>query len=619
MHSLAVYNVLTDVLRGRPVNALRRRRAFRAPLALWQRVLAFEGCAVQWHHALRACDFASEAPQPLRRMLRDATSTALRRSILAYDQLTAVAALAEKHCIRVLALKGAARLLAGELGGTRSLGDIDLLVDPASATLFHSLLQRQLGYEVSGPAYAHHLPGLTRAGSLGIEVHFRISHEILTLDSQIWSDTRRVMLGVHAIEVPSPTNMVLHTMEHAAGLNWMGRYRLRDIIDVAAVFTSDVSTSAVRSYADASQTRFAFETLLSAAHELEPRVPIVRPGAWRTVRRVSRTRLAFAVLPRRRRVAERMFRYAGVLAEGSPRTLVRAGVSVARRGGAATLTAVLQLLGGCSDSTRPQETVVPPFVFVSDTEASPGLYGFHDGTVTQLSALGHEDTDPHSAAGKIVFTSRRDGNSEIYIADIQLATQQRLTQDPASDVEPALDPAGVRIAFTSDRSGTPRVWLVDATGANARPLATGSPDFLPEGAPSWSPSGEQVAFTSTRTGTSQVFLIGANGGQALQLTHEASGAFTPTWRSDGRNLLYVSIAQFPRLMLIPAAGGDPVLFASDDRGLGDPACAMNVCIAAAGPGDANGDIVSTNGAAGTTIRVVLGRAANDRHPAFLVP
>ncbi|MDQ3518995.1 MAG: hypothetical protein M3466_11405 [Gemmatimonadota bacterium] len=128
----------------------------------------------------------------------------------------------------------------------------------------------------------------------------------------------------------------------------------------------------------------------------------------------------------------------------------------------------------------------------------------------------------------------------------------------------------------------------------------------------------RVAFTSTRTGTSQVFLIGANGGQAMQLTHEASGAFTPTWRTDRRNLLYVSIAQFPRLMLIPSAGGDPSLFASDDRGLRDPACAMNACIAVAGPGDANSDIVSTSSAGGT-IRVVLGRAPNDRQPAFLVP
>ncbi len=121
-------------------------------------------------------------------------------------------------------------------------------------------------------------------------------------------------------------------------------------------FTSDVSTSAVRSYTDASQTRFVFETLLSAAHELEPRVPIVRPGAWRTVRQVSGTRLTFAVCP--------------------------AGASSLR---------------GC---------------FV----------------MRAFSSKGH-----HARS-----------------------------------------------------CGTPGVWLIDATGASARPLATGSPDFVPEGAPSWS-------------------------------------------------------------------------------------------------------------------------------------
>jgi hypothetical protein len=159
----------------------------------------------------------------------------------------------------------------------------------------------------------------------------------LALDVEIWRDTRSVVLDGYPIEIPSPTSMLLHTLEHAAGLNWAGRYRLRDIIDAASLFRHVVSVEAVTAYVRASPTRAAFETLLSAAHELEPRSPRSRARAWRTVRRVSRARIVVAVLPRNRLVAERCFRYAGILAEGSPRTLARAGLALMRRLGTAVL------------------------------------------------------------------------------------------------------------------------------------------------------------------------------------------------------------------------------------------------------------------------------------------
>src|SRR5690349_23880779 len=100
-----------------------------------------------------------------------------------------------------MALKGAARLLGGELAGTRSIADIDLLAAPADAERLHALLQRELGYSIDGERYPHHLEGLTRRRSLGIEVHVRLAPAPLPLDRAIWEETRTVSLAGHAIEL----------------------------------------------------------------------------------------------------------------------------------------------------------------------------------------------------------------------------------------------------------------------------------------------------------------------------------------------------------------------------------------------------------------------------------
>ena len=620
MHSIAIYDLVSATLRGQPALAEVEGRALAAPTALWERVLAFEGCAVQFDRALRDANVASRIPPSLRQILRDATSTALSRAILVHQQLPEIAALAATHGVRVLALKGAARLLAGEVAGTRSISDIDILVSPADATRFHTLMRKALGYSASGTGYSHHLPGLTRPRSLGIEVHFRLSDATLPLDADIWWETRRITLGAHAIEIPSPTDQMLHAMEHAIRLNWTSRYRLRDITDVATLFGDDVSIDAVRRHVEDSTMRTPFETLLSAAHELNPRIPCTRRNAGQTVRRVARTRLAIAAMPRRPIAAERVYRYAGLVAEGSAPALARAGWGLARRLRTAVFASGMLLLSGCLESTTAPPAAVPPppFVFVSDPDGIRGVYRFEEGVVTRLSGPTDEDEQPHSAAGKIVFTTWRHVNAEVYIADLALGNQQRLTIGSSFDGEPALDPSGTTVAFVSSRSGTPRIWLMDATGANPRALATGSTTFVPEVAPRWSPTGDRIAFTSTRTGTSQVFVVSAAGGSAEQLSHESGGAFTPAWMNNGTSIVYMALSGGPRLAVITASGGNPTAYTTHAEGLSEPTCDATACLASSGPVGGPGDIVFIRRAGGAA-ETLTPAGGNDRRPAILVP
>jgi hypothetical protein len=336
----AVHDFVASVLCGQPASAALRRRALDAPTPTWNRVLGFEGCAPQLDRKLREQPVIDEAPAELRAALRAATAAALRFGLMTHAQLAEIATLAHAAGVRVMALKGAAQLAAGQLPGLRSISDIDLLVMPDDAARFHDLLCTTLRYRAAGRSYAHHLPTLERAGSLSIDLHVQLADAPGALDRTIWNDTRTVMAGQHPMELPSSTNMVLHVLEHGLLLNWMGRYRLRDVLDVASLYTAAVSDDVVRSYVAHSAARRACETLLSAAHAIEPRVPFTRPGAWRTIRRVARGRLALAALPTDPRVAERAFRYGGLLAEGSLSSMVRATRAAASRVAAACAHAI---------------------------------------------------------------------------------------------------------------------------------------------------------------------------------------------------------------------------------------------------------------------------------------
>ena len=69
---------------------------------------------------------------------------------------------------------------------------------------------------------------------------------------------------------------------------------------------------------------------------------------------------------------------------------------------------------------------------------------------------------------KIVFTSRRDGNFEIYIMNPDGSDQINLTQHRAMDSAPVWSPTGEQIFFTSDRGGIEDLYLMDADGTNVR-------------------------------------------------------------------------------------------------------------------------------------------------------
>src|SRR5215208_5231444 len=68
--------------------------------------------------------------------------------------------------------------------------------------------------------------------------------------------------------------------------------------------------------------------------------------------------------------------------------------------------------------------------------------------------------------GRILFTSERTGDVEIYATDQDGTPQSNLTNDPTYDIDPAISPDGkkdgARMAFVSNRDGNPELYVMDA-------------------------------------------------------------------------------------------------------------------------------------------------------------
>jgi len=281
-------------------------------------------------------------------------------------------------------------------------------------------------------------------------------------------------------------------------------------------------------------------------------------------------------------------------------------------------------LAGCGDSTRSTPLVVPSFVVVGDSGGFSQIYRVQDGVESRLSTVAANDFDPMSAAGRLVFTSDRDGNKEVYIADTLAAVSRRVTNSGADDTHPTLRPDGSTIVFVSNRSGAPRLWSVPAPALDATTfdvptaLATGSATEIPEGAPAWSPDGSTLAFSSARSGTSQIFTMPATGGSPVELTTESGGAFSPAWSGDGRTIYYLSATGTVHLRRIKSTGGSAVDFESDSLDLDAVSCNFTVCIAAENPAGNRGSILAfpANGGKGEAI---IARTHDERQAVVLVP
>ena len=95
---------------------------------------------------------------------------------------------------------------------------------------------------------------------------------------------------------------------------------------------------------------------------------------------------------------------------------------------------------------------------------------------------------------------------------------------------PDLSPDGSSLLFS--RYGD--IWRVPTKGGRAVRLTT---HHASDAQPKYSPDGSMIAFTSDRSGSRQVYVMNARGGEPKQLTFHSEGYALHDWYPDGESLL----------------------------------------------------------------------------------
>ena len=186
--------------------------------------------------------------------------------------------------------------------------------------------------------------------------------------------------------------------------------------------------------------------------------------------------------------------------------------------------------------------------FVSNRDGNSEIYVMNaDGTnpinITNNPA---EDTEPMwSPDGNLIaFTSNRDGNKEIYVANADGSNPINLTNNPAEDSQPAwffqatlIVLSEERIVFTSNRDGNSEIYSMLPDGTNQTNLTKHpSNDHSPAGYQDAS----QIAFVSDRDGNQEVYLMNTDCSDPRNLTNNPAEDVQPAWLHTGEWLAFVT-------------------------------------------------------------------------------
>ena len=180
--------------------------------------------------------------------------------------------------------------------------------------------------------------------------------------------------------------------------------------------------------------------------------------------------------------------------------------------------------------------------FTSFRNGGAHLFTYQQGKIRGLSARkGINMGGALSPNGKLLAAVLSyQGSSDIYLLSPKSGEiLKRLTRHRSIDVSPAWSPDSRRIAFVSDRQGSSQIWVMDANGGNKRRI-TYKGNY--NQSPSWSPKGDLIAYTGRDEKFSfDIFTINPdNPGSLARLTQNQGKNEEPSFSPDGRHIVFSS-------------------------------------------------------------------------------
>lgn len=146
---------------------------------------------------------------------------------------------------------------------------------------------------------------------------------------------------------------------------------------------------------------------------------------------------------------------------------------------------------------------------------------------------------------------------DLYLKNLRTGTSKRLTDREGYDAEATVSPKGNKIVFTSDRSGDLELWTMDINGENLKQITRG---LGYDGGAFFSPDGKYLVFRASRPKSTEeiekytglfkqglvapsdmeIYICKADGTDLRQVTKLGKANWAPFFHPSGKKILFSS-------------------------------------------------------------------------------
>lgn len=152
---------------------------------------------------------------------------------------------------------------------------------------------------------------------------------------------------------------------------------------------------------------------------------------------------------------------------------------------------------------------------------------------------------------------------DIFVSNLKGEIISQLTNTPGYDAEATVSPKGDKIVFTSTRSGDLELWIMDIDGKNQKQITFG---LGYDGGAFFSPDGKQLVFRASRPQTEaeikeykdylakglvaptnmEIYTCNIDGSQMKQITHLGKANWAPFFHPSGKKIIFSSNHHSPK-------------------------------------------------------------------------
>ncbi len=204
-----------------------------------------------------------------------------------------------------------------------------------------------------------------------------------------------------------------------------------------------------------------------------------------------------------------------------------------------------------------------PLGYAADTSTLPPLPPHK----LILTEVGGSADSAVSADGKwLAYSSRRSGNLDIWVANIETGERRQVTHHPGTDNEARWSPDSTKLCFVTMRNGSQDVYVVDLATGVETPVAA---ENFNEDYPSFSQDGSEICYTGGPRGYREVMVYNIATGKARTLTRGYGYVGSTSFSPDGSKIVFHTyfdnsyISGKADVFIVPSQGGEAVNVTKD--------------------------------------------------------